>query len=138
MPQRLVEVANMGKIIQATEDRPAATPIRCPICAHGNVPGAQCRHVRWTFDQGDPMDFVRFAMETSPYTSARGFNLRDISQFWWDENIEWVVDQVMIHFEAIDGLVFGELAHLDLLARDIWKGFRPDPVRPQMMRVDPV
>ena len=128
----------MGNIVNATEDRKAAPTVRCPICAHPNAVDAYCRHIRWTFDLGDPMDFARYAMETSPYTSARGFALRDISQFWWDENIEWVVDQVMIHFEAIDGLVFGDVADLDLLSRDIWRAFRPDPVRNQMARVDPV
>jgi hypothetical protein len=128
----------MGNIVKTTEDRKPAPTVRCPICAHPNAVGAYCRHVRWTFDQGDPIDFARFAMETSPYTHARGFTLRDIPEFWWDEYIEWVVDQVMIHFEAIDGLVFGDLSNLDLLTRDIWRAFSPDPVRPQMARVDPV
>ena len=84
------------------------------------------------------MDFARFAMETSPYTQARGFTLADIPKFWWDENSEWIFEQVMLHFEARDGHVFGDLAGLDLLARDVWKRFRPDPVRPQMVRVDPI
>lgn len=128
----------MDNMVKNMDDAAASPGARCPVCAHPNTQAQHCRHVRWTFDQGDPIDFARFAMETSPYTQARGFALRDISQFWWDENIEWVVDQVMIHFEASDGLVFGELADLDLLARDIWKAFRPDPVRPQMARVDPL
>jgi hypothetical protein len=30
--------------------------------------------------------------------------------------------------------VFGEIADLDLLARVIWKQFRPDPERPEYTR----
>lgn len=128
----------MERTVQRLEGREAGDAARCPICGQANASMRYCRHVRWTFDQGDPLDFARFAMETSPYTRARGFALRDIPKLWWDENIEWVVDQVMLHFDARDGCVFGDLASLDLLARDVWKQFRPDPVRPQMARVDPV
>ncbi len=128
----------MGNIVDQVENREAAQNVRCPICAYPNARMDYCRHVRWTFDQGDPIDFARFALETSPYPTARRFSLRDISQHWWDENVEWVVDQVMLHFDAADGYVFGHLADLDLLARDVWKAVRPDPVRPQMVRVDPV
>lgn len=128
----------MGSIVRQAEGQEAAASVRCPLCAHGNTPGQQCRHVRWTFDQGDPIDFARFAMATSPYTSARGFKVGDIPSFWWDERGEWVVEQVLLHFEAADGYVFGEIAHLDLLSRDVWKAFLPDPVRAEMARVDSV
>ncbi len=128
----------MGSVVKQVEGKGAADAVRCPICAHPNAPMHYCRHVRWTFDQGDPMDFAHFAMETSPYARARGCALRDIPKSWWDENSEWIVEQVMLHFDACDGYVFGELADLDLLARDLWKRFRPDPVRPQMARVDPI
>lgn len=130
----------MGSVVKQAENegKGPADVVRCPICAHPNASMQYCRHVRWTFDQGGPLDLARFAMETSPYTRARGFALRDIPQFWWNENIEWLTEQVLLHFDARDGYVFGEVAHLDLLARDVWKLFRPDPVRPQMARVDPI
>ena len=128
----------MGKITDQVEGPDTPETVRCPFCAAAVASMQYCRHVRWTFDQGDPIDFARFALETSPYTTARRFSLRDVPKLWWDENVEWVVDLVMLHFEAADGYVFGELADLDLLARDFWKAVHPDPVRPQMARVDPV
>ena len=99
-----------------------------------NEPMRYCRHVRWTFDQGGPLDFARFAVETSPYVSARGFKSSDIPNLWWNEHEGWVVEQVLLHFDAADGYVFGEIADLDLLARDVWKQFRPDSVRPSYAR----
>ncbi len=126
----------MGDVVKRDEGQAVAQTVRCPICAHPNAPMQYCRHVRWTFDQGDPVDFAHFAMETSPYTTARGFSLGTVPRRWWDENVEWVVDQGMLHFDAVDGYVFGELADLDLLARDIWKAIHPDAVRPEMARVD--
>ena len=119
-----------------TERQPAAQPVRCPICAQPNAPMQYCRHVRWTFDQGGPIDFAQFALESSPYTKARGFSLRSVPRSWWDDNVEWVVDQVMVHFDAVDGYVFGENADLDLLARDVWKAIHPDAARAQPARVD--
>ncbi len=128
----------MGKIIQQVEGRDTTRAIRCSICAQDNTPAHPCRHLRWTFEQGDPLDFARYAMETSPYVQARGHAAGEISTEWWIEHGQWVVDMVMIHFDAFDGFVFGELGDIDLLARDIWKEFHPDPVRPQMARIDPV
>ena len=119
-----------------------AAPVRCPICAQPNETGAGrarlCRHVRWTFDQGGPIDFALFALETSPYVHARGHSAGDIGAAWLEQHGEWIVERVMLHFEATDGLVFGRLADLDLLARDIWREFHPEPERPQLERIDPV
>jgi hypothetical protein len=97
--------------------------VRCPVCAFLNVPGRFCRHVRWTFDQGDPVTFARFALETSAYRHPRGHRARDIRTAWWTEHGEWVVERVLERFAAIDGYVFGEPADLDLLALDIWREF---------------
>jgi hypothetical protein len=118
------------------ETTTASGPVRCPICAQVNEPSRLCRHVRWTFDQGGPIDFAVFALETSPYVRARGHKASEISQVWLQMHGEWIVERVITHFDASDGYVFGDLAHLDLLARDIWKEFRPDSERPQMHRVD--
>jgi hypothetical protein len=128
----------MNSIVRQTKGQGAAEAVRCPSCGQDITATRHCRHVRWTFDQGDPLEFARFAMETSPYTHARGFSLRDIPATWWDENGPWVVDRVMSRFDARDGYVFGEPADMDLLARDVWKAFRPDPVRPEMARIDPI
>jgi hypothetical protein len=128
----------MSSIVKETNGQGAAEAVRCPICGQGDMATRHCRHVRWTFDQGDPLEFARFAMETSPYTHARGFSLRDIPRIWWVTNGAWVVDRVMVHFDARDGYVFGEPADVDLLVRDVWKAFRPDPVRPEMARIDPL
>jgi hypothetical protein len=113
-------------------------PARCPFCAAPAEPGRLCRHVRWTFDQGGPLDFALFAVETSPYTQARGHSAREITAFWLEEKGEWIVERVLHHFEAKDGFVFGQLSDVDLLARDIWREFHPEAERPQMARVDPV
>ena len=112
------------------------TTVRCPVCAESNEPGRHCRHVRWTFDQGGPIEFAQFAMETSPYIRARGHKPSAIGAEWLEAHAEWIIDRVLTHFEASDGYVFGELVHLDLLAREIWKEFRPENERPQMQRVD--
>jgi hypothetical protein len=127
----------MGSIVDQLEGREAADGVRCPICGQENGEMRHCRHVRWMFDQGHPLDFARFAVETSPYTRARGFAPRDIPNIWWDQHLEWVVDQVMLHFDARDGYVFGEVADLDLLVRDVWRAFHPEPARLDMARVDP-
>ncbi len=128
----------MGTILSNVEGSEAGAPVRCPFCAQPNEPGRFCRHVRWTFDQGGPIEFAHFALETSPYVQARGHSAREIPKLWWDENGEWIVEQVMIHFDAGDGFVFGELKDLDLLARDVWRRFHPEAERPQIQRVDPV
>jgi hypothetical protein len=127
----------MGLLIDQTQGAEPAQSVRCPICGHQNQAMQYCRHVRWTFDQGDPIDLARFAVETSPYVHARGASAGDIPREWWTLQGEWIVERVMLHFDACDGYVFGELRDLDLLARDIWLAFRPDPVRPSMVRVDP-
>ncbi len=126
----------MGTTISQVEGENAVASVRCPICAQANAPGRHCRHVRWTFEQGGPLEFARFALDASPYTRARGFALRDISKRWWAEHEEWLLDDVLLHFDANDGYVFGELADLDLLARDVWCAFRPDPEPTGMTRVD--
>lgn len=121
--------------IDERDDSPSG-PVRCPVCAAPNEPGKLCRHVRWTFDQGGPIEFAQFAMETSPYIRARGHRASEIDGQWLEAHGEWIVDRVVTHFEASQGYVFGELVHLDLLAREIWKEFRPEHERPQMQRVD--
>jgi hypothetical protein len=131
----------MGRILGQFGTTDDATPedagVRCPLCAVRNRPGQFCAHVRWTFDQGDPLEFARFAVETSPYVRARGGSASDIPEGWWSDQGAWIVDQVLLHFDATDGYVFGDLAALDLLARDVWKAFRPEAQRPSIARVDP-
>jgi len=126
----------MGSIVDQVEqpERAPEEGARCPICSALNVSGSLCRHVRWTFDQGDPVDFARFALETSAYRHPRGFRPKDIREPWWAAYGEWIVDRVMQRFEAIDGYVFGEVADLDLLALDIWRQFEPEPTRPPITR----
>ncbi|MBI5289444.1 MAG: hypothetical protein HY873_10790 [Chloroflexi bacterium] len=128
----------MGTIISQHDGAEAGAPVRCPICAQPNEAMRYCRHVRWTFDQGGPLEFARFAVETSPYVSARGHSAREIPKAWWEEKGDWIVEKVLLHLDASDGYVFGELSDLDLLARDVWREFQPEPERPQMQRVDPV
>lgn len=127
----------MGAIVTEGE-RPAGAPVRCPICAQPNDAHRLCRHVRWTFDQGGPLDFAHYALETSPYVSARGHKPTEIPKVWWQRKAEWIVDMVMLHFDAVDGFVFGEIGDLDLLARDVWKEFHPDPELPRFERIDPI
>jgi hypothetical protein len=126
----------VGSIVDqvSQSDRPDGGAVRCPICAVPNVSGRFCRHVRWTFDQGDPVSFARFALETSAYRHPRGYRPRDIRSLWWSEHGEWVVERVLDRFAAIDGYVFGEPADLDLLALDVWRAFEPEPARPAIDR----
>jgi hypothetical protein len=126
----------MGTIISQMEGAQAGAPVPCPYCAQPNEPGRHCKHVRWTFDQGDPLEFARCVLETSPYVTARGHSAREIPNIWWERQGEWVVEKVLLHFDAFDGYVFGEHKDLDLLARDIWREFHPEAERPQIQRVD--
>jgi hypothetical protein len=130
------EAGTMGKLIEGSNGNgeDGAQAVRCSVCGASNVPMQYCRHVRWTFDQGDPLDFARFALEMSPYVRARGASVRDIPQMWWDERADWISEQVLLHFDACEGYVFGEIVDMDLLARDIWKDFRPEPSRASMIR----
>jgi hypothetical protein len=129
METSLTELEGIG----ATSGR-----VRCPICAAPNEPGRHCKHVRWTFDQGGPIDFACFALETSPYVQARGHSGSEIDNAWLEEHGDWIFDRVLLHFDATDGFVFGQVAGLDLLARDIWREFHPEAERPQLERVDPI
>ena len=124
----------MRNVTDQLEGQQAPAEVRCPACGQMNAAMRYCRHVRWTFDQGGPIEFARFAIETSPYVQARGFKSSVIPRTWWEEHGDWVVEQVLLHFDAVDGYVFGDVAGMDLLARDIWLCFRPDPVRPSMVR----
>ncbi len=124
----------MGKINDQMQTHEAREPIRCPFCGAAITLQSRCRHVRWTFDQGGPLEFAQFALETSPYIAARGYSLLDTSRLWWERRAEWIVDLVLMHFDATEGYVFGELAQLDVLARDIWKEFAPDQARPAIPR----
>ena len=131
--------AHADTITAGEEEAPAHEgPVSCPFCAQLNEAGRHCRHVRWTFDQGGPIEFACFAIETSPYTQARGHSAREITESWLQENGEWIVERVLHHFEAKDGFVFGQIADLDLLARDVWREFHPESERPRLERVDPV
>jgi hypothetical protein len=121
-------------ILDQVEGKDSGCAVRCPLCGAGNTPDNRCKHVRWTFDQGDALDFTQFALETSPYTANRGLRTRDIPKLWWEEHAGWLFDQLSLRFDISDGFVFGEIAELDLLARDVWKQFRPEPVRPAIPR----
>lgn len=126
----------MGTLTDQINGASGSGAVTCRFCLRENTTGAYCKHVRWTFDQGDPIDFARFALETSPYVRARGRKPSEIPEFWWNERGEWVVDHVLELFEAYDGYVFGEIALLDVLARHIWKAYSPDPEPVSTMRID--
>ena len=117
----------MGTIVEVESGVPSG--VVCPFCRHHNGPGALCPHVRWTFEQGEPLSFARFALHTSPYLAGRGHRVAEIPPSWWDDNADWIVEQVLGIFDVGDGYVFGELAYLDDLSRAIWKQFQPDRVR---------
>jgi hypothetical protein len=124
----------MANILGQLDSNSPAQSVRCPICGVYNLPMNYCRHVRWTFDQGDPIEFARFALETSPYTHNRGRRTSEIPNNWWMEHAEWVIERAMLRLEAQDGYVFGELSALDQLARDVWGLFDPEPARPAITR----
>lgn len=126
----------MGTIVDQLEGPDGADvepirEVRCPICAEPNRTLRYCRHVRWTFDQGGPLDFARFALETSAFVERSGGDCRRIPRGWWEERGDDVTDRVLTHFDAREGYVFGDLAHLDLLARDIWNMFQAQPPGPR-------
>jgi hypothetical protein len=126
----------MGTILDQVEGKEAAAPERCPLCGRANTASEHCRHVRWAFEQGDPLAFAKFALESSPYVRGRGHKPSDIPAAWWLAHGEWIIEQIDYRLHIGDGYLFGELAELDLLARDIWKAFRPDTERASISRVD--
>jgi hypothetical protein len=128
----------MGEILRQLDGGAGArVAVRCPMCGAENVPMRYCRHVRWTFDQGDPLDFARFAIETSPYTHRRGVRTSDIPATWWIEHGEWVAERVHAHFVAADGYVFGDPADVDNLVREIWNEVFPADERAPLPRHAP-
>ncbi len=105
-------------------DPDRSSGVHCPICGISYPQAADhSRHIRWTFQQGDPIDFARFAMTASPYVRGIGARVADVPAEWWQQHGEWVVERVLRHFEAEEGYVFGEVVQLDLLAMEIWKEF---------------
>ena len=114
-----------------------AGEVRCPICGSLNAWMRYCQHVRWTFDQGGPLDFARFAVETSPYIRKRGFEPSVIPDIWWTAWSDWITQQALLRFDARDGYVFGYVGDLDTLSKDIWHEFRPDTARRALLRYDP-
>lgn len=112
----------------------AETVARCPICGHAAQSEWLCKHVRWTFDQGDPMDFARHVVKSSPYTAGCGLRPSDVNPAWWSANGERVFDLITLHFEAAGGYVFGDLKDVDLLARDIWRMHTPEQERQPLVR----
>lgn len=127
----------MGRILDQVEgnEQPKAAAVRCPVCAQPNTADSTCWHVRWTFDRGGPMQFAKHAVSVSPVTAARGHKTDDIPAAWWDDNGEWLMKRMMVRFDAFEGFVFGELADVDLLAKDIWSRFRPEAARPEIQRI---
>ncbi len=121
----------MGKIVdQVSGSGPVSgEAVRCPICGAANAAMRYCRHVRWTFDQGGPVEFARYALETSAYQHPRGYTVRDLPEAWWRAHEEWIVERALERFAAADGFVFGELADLDLLTLDIWRAYQPEAER---------
>jgi hypothetical protein len=126
----------MGTILDQVEGAEPATLERCPICGCGNSVGDHCRHVRWAFEQGDPLDFVKFAMQSSPYVRGRGHKWTEIPAAWWQAHAEWIIERIDYRLHIGEGYVFGELVDLDLLARDVWKEFSPDHERAPIARVN--
>ena len=129
----------MGNILNSISDSTASggdEPVRCPVCGAGNTLANTCRHVRWQFDQGDPITFAQCALEVSPYIRNRGGRPGDIPRAWWPQNGDAVIDLVLLHFAVEEPFVFGELSDLDLLARDVWRLFKPEPLRAGIQRID--
>ena len=128
----------MGTIVDQMEgpSSDGETPVRCPLCGRGNTTTDRCRHVRWTFAQGDPLDFARHALEASPFTSGRGYSIVEIPAQWWPLHGERLIELIDLHFGVHDGFVFGELVDIDVFARDVWRIARPEPIPAGLVRID--
>jgi len=126
----------VGSIVNQVEGKGPMYAVRCPICGRENAPANFCRHVRWTFAQGDALAFAKHALDASPYVRGRGHKPTDIPRDWWIHHGEWIMDQIDFRLHIGDGYLFGELVDLDLLARDVWKAFQPDREPAPVTRVD--
>jgi hypothetical protein len=124
----------MGNLIDQVEGAAAAEDAVCPYCHAENREGSLCKHVRWSVAQGDPLAFAHFALETSPYLPGVGHRVSEIPGDWWLSHADWIVEQVVTRFDVRGDYVFGEVVGVDLLARDIWKEYRPDPVHRPLVR----
>lgn len=120
----------MGTIIDQMEGPGAKAHdgVRCPLCGAPNTASGQCRHVRWTFDRGGPLEFARYALGASPLTERLGRSAGEISAAWLQVHGDEIVDLIMLHFGVDEGFVFGEVAQLDMLARELWRMFTEVPV----------
>lgn len=129
----------MGTILDQVEGSSHKEPVhgeRCPVCGRENARQNHCRHVRWTLEQGDPLDFAKYALQSSPYVRGRGHAPSDIPQAWWLAHGDWIIEQIDFRLHIGESYVFGEISDLDLLARDIWKSFQPDRDRAGIQRMD--
>ena len=122
----------MGTILDQMEGRDAriATQegVRCPFCGAPNTANGQCRHVRWTFERGGPLDFARYLLGASPLTARLGRSAGEVSSQWLQQHGEQVMDLIALHFGIDEGFVFGDLGQMDLMARDLWRLHDGEPV----------
>lgn len=94
-----------------------------------------CRRLYWTPQRGGPLDFAKFAIETSPYTKRRGFSVKRIFPTWWESQQDWLLERILRHPDVVHGYCFGEPVDLDRLCMDIWHRHSPEPERPGPERV---
>lgn len=119
----------MGSIIDQVEGKGPQQAERCPFCGRENARANLCRHVRWAFERGDALAFAKYALETSPYVRGRGHKPAEIPQAWWLSHADWIMNQIDYRLHIGESYLFGELAELDVLAREVWKLFQPDYAR---------
>lgn len=115
----------MGSIVDQMEGAGVrvaeAAGVRCPLCGAPNTATGQCRHVRWTFERGGPLEFARHALSASPLTQRMGRSAGQMNMDWLTAHGDEILDLVSLHFGVDEGFVFGDLAQLDLMARDLWR-----------------
>jgi len=103
--------------------------VRCPRCGGAANDGVGCRHLRWKPERGGPVEFAKFVVVTSPYTSGRGFVAASIPETWWESEYDWLLERILTRLDVINGHCFGDPIDLDRLCIDIWHEFAPDPER---------
>lgn len=102
---------------------------RCPRCNHPAAEEPACRHLRWRPERGGPVEFARSIVADR---AASGSPSASIPQGWLESQYDWLLHQITVRIDVVDGYCFADPGELDRLWLDIMHRFAPEPAREQI------